>query len=556
MTTSLSNEGYSMKPEISLEGKNIQTCGVDVLVESLKYSSKWLEQHRERINRLNVFPVPDGDTGDNMLMTMLGAVRAIEEQAPTTMAALADALEEGALMASRGNSGVILSQMIAGFASVIRGFDSLDVRILAEAFKVASEYGFRAHSEPVEGTMMTVARDIAKSAHQAARNTNSIIDFLSIIIDDARESVKATQYMLPKLQQAGVVDAGGEGLVVILDGALRYFKGELLEINEDSFEGADFASVDLEEEDIYGYCTNFVLRGHNIDVEEFRSKMQSMGTSVLVVGTPAIVKVHVHTEQPGEVLSYALKFGTLHQIKLDNMGDQYEQNVLHTRTHPSSQITTGLVIVAAGQGFTRMLQREDGVIVVQGGQTMNPSTGEIIKAVRECPADAVIILPNNPNIIMSAERAVGSAGKRVEVVPTKSMAEGIVASMAYNPSLTLEENLENIRSAIRNVRSIEVTRAVRDAQVKDVSVKEGDYIGLLDGQIVASGADLSDVMRHILETIEDLDEYELITLYRGHDLSQRDVESLAEFLKETFPDIAVEVYDGGQPHYQIIASLE
>jgi len=193
---------------------------------------------------------------------------------------------------------------------------------------------------------------------------------------------------------------------------------------------------------------------------------------------------------------------------------------------------------------------------VQGGQTMNPSTGEIIKAVRECPADAVIILPNNPNIIMSAERAVGSAGKRVEVVPTKSMAEGIVASMAYNPSLTLEENLENIRSAIRNVKSIEVTRAVRDAQVKDVSVKEGDYIGLLDGQIVASGADLSDVMRHILETIEDLDEYELITLYRGHDLSQRDVESLAEFLKETFPDIAVEVYDGGQPHYQIIASLE
>lgn len=527
-----------------------------LFLEVVRASASWLERNRERINALNVFPVPDGDTGDNMMLTLRGSLKALEDTEPASLADACDALAEGALQGSRGNSGVILSQMLGGFAGVLRDADQVSAQVLAAAFLRAAEEGFKAHSEPVEGTMMTVMRDLADKAAELATQPLPLAAFLQEVLYEAQRSVERTQTLLPRLQQAGVVDAGGEGIAVLLEGVVRFLRGELTDAHVAPTKGADLDGMDLMEEDVFGYCTNFLLSGEDLDVDAFRQDVLALGKSALVVGNPRSIKVHVHTERPGEILSRALSLGTLHQLKIDNMDDQY-QEVLRQRPTPASSepVVTALVAVVAGAGFRRLFEHDVRAIVVEGGQSMNPSTGDLLQAIERAPSEDVLLLPNNPNVIMSAKRAAEGAKKRVHVLPTRSAPQGMIAALAYSPDTSLEENGEAMQSAILGVPYLEVTRAVRDAQVDGVSVAQGEYIALVDDRLVSSCADLAQTVVAALD-YAGVAERELLTLYRGEEASAEAASCLAEQIRGHWPELEVEIQHGGQPHYAYVGSLE
>lgn len=534
----------------------LATCNLELVSRALHAAAGWLERNRERINALNVFPVPDGDTGDNMVLTIRGALKALESARPSTLADLCDAVIDGTLNGSRGNSGVILSQMAAGFAQQMRQADEITPSTLAAAFSRAAEEGASAHSQPVEGTMITVARDIAREATARAEEGSTMPEFLAAVLREARESVARTTGLLPKLQQAGVVDAGGEGLAVLLEGVVRFLRGDSLDDEIAPSEAADFDALDLPEEDVFGYCTNFMLRGENLDVNAFREKVLSLGRSALVVGNPNLIKVHVHTEAPGEILSHALSMGTLHQIKLDNMDDQYEE-VLREKAKPraSQPVTTALVAVAAGDGFLRIFQNDARAIVVRGGQSMNPSTGDLVAAINNSPSEHVILLPNNPNVIMAAKKAGEISGKSVMVLPTKNCPAGVAAALAYNPDASPEANYEAMQAATSGVLGIEVTRAVRDAEIEGVQVREGEYIGLVDDRLVCAHGDVDGVLVGALERA-GAGEKELLTLYYGSEATPDTVAAASGAVRARWPDLEVDMQMGGQPHYPFVASLE
>ncbi len=530
-------------------------CRLEDFTAAIRAASRWLELNRDRLNALNVFPVPDGDTGDNMALTMRGGVQALDELEPTDLAGVCDALSEGTLNGSRGNSGVILSQMIAGFAQELRRAREVTPETLARAFSKGAEAGYRAHSEPVEGTMMTVARDLAEEARRGAEAGAPLQETLRATLEAARLSVVRTREILPRLRQAGVVDAGGEGLAVLLEGALRHLSGEPLDAVAEPVESAHFDELEIPEDDIFGYCTNFLVRGQGLDVDEFREKVLSVGRSALVVGNEHLVKVHVHTLEPGELLTYALSKGTLHQIKLDNMDDQYE-SVRHA--HPErvpAEVVTGLVAVAAGEGFERLLRNDAHAIVVRGGQGRNPSTGDLAEAIGRSPAEDVIVLPNNPNVIMAAEQAARTSPKHARVLPTRSLPVGVIAALAYNPEFGPDANYEAMASAVEGVRAIELARAVRDAEVDGLGVREGEFMAVLDGTVVRSGGDPAEVFVAALEEA-GAGERELLTLFRGEDVSPEDAERLSEAVEAAFHDLEVDLHEGGQPHYPFVASLE
>ncbi len=533
---------------------------VEIFAKAMRAATLWLEYHRERINGLNVFPVPDGDTGDNMLLTMRGAIRAVDRVSPHSLADACDALAEGALQGSRGNSGVILSQMLHGFSQELRSATRLTPGVLAAAFNRAAEQGYKAHSEPVEGTMMTVARDLAREAALRAEEGLSMPQFLRAVLREAKESVARTQTLLPRLQQAGVVDAGGEGIAVLIEGVVRYLSGQPMDepiASEQTSTGADFGALDLPEDDVFGYCTNFMLKGENMDVDAFREKVLSMGRSALVVGNPQMIKVHVHTEQPGDILSHALTVGkTLHQLKLDNMDDQYQAMVGEkAKTQPATAVTTALVAVTAGDGLRRLFENDAQAHVVAGGQSMNPSTGDLLCAIEESPSESVILLPNNPNVIMSAQKAAEASKKQVRVLPTKSTPVGIVAALAYSPDAHLDDNFGAMTQAIEGVAGIEVTRAIRDADIDGVSAKKGDYIGLVNDKLVSADPDLSALLVATLEKA-GADEKELLTLYPGEGSTPEQVDAATEAVQKRWPDLQIDSQFGGQPHYLLIASLE
>ncbi|MEJ7654274.1 MAG: DAK2 domain-containing protein [Chloroflexia bacterium] len=528
---------------------------VQILIEVVVAAAAWLERNRTRINQLNVFPVPDGDTGDNMVLTMKGAVDQMKRAQPRTVSELCDALMEGSLNGSRGNSGVILSQMISGFASKLRDAHSVATDTLATAFEEAARVGYAAHSEPVEGTMMTVARDMAEEARRRADAGDSITKMLAAVLAEARLSVVRTQSLLPRLQQAGLwTPAARDSPCFRRDRPPAAWRGR-------GGRAPGGAGGRLRRARSFGGGRVRLLHelhtsGEDLDVPAFKERVLALGKSALVVGNPRLIKVHVHTEQPGEILSHALSLGTLHQLKLDNMDDQYsEARQARQESRIVETVETALLVISQGRGFEQIFERDAKAHVVSGGQSSNPSTGDLIAAINACPAENVILITNNPNVIMAAERAAAESSKQVRVLPTKTGPVGVVASLAYDPSVGLDENYSAMSEAVEGVRGIEIAPAVRDATVEEVSVRKGEYLVIVDDHVVAADQSLAAALVAGLGAA-GADEYELLTVYVGADASTSDVDGADEAVSESRYELTVEVHQGGQPHYPIVASLE
>ncbi len=536
------------------------------LLDAVSTASEWLDANRDQINALNVFPVPDGDTGTNMSLTLRAAVEEAQKLPPEDRqkaGLVASKIAFGSLMGARGNSGVILSQVLRGFAKEIEGLDEIDGRDIARGLNGAQEMAYRAVLKPVEGTMLTVIRVAAEQAGAAAARTPSLDMILMAAEAGAKEALANTPKLLDLLRQAGVVDAGGQGLCVMLDGIHRFARGEALpKIETYAALGAEMDFLDkigdLHGEDAFGYCTNFMVFGKEIPFERARSDLAAMGQSAVIVGDESIVKVHIHTLNPGQVLEYAIRYGELGQIKIDNMATQTEilteqrTAAVQTIQHYGHQ---SILAVAAGNGVADALRSLGATDVIRGGQTMNPSVEEMLEAVNRAPTEDVILLPNNPNIVLAAQQIPDLTKKRVKVVPSRSIPQGLAALTTFNSEASLEENVAEMTAAIGAVQTVEISRADKDASVKGVKVVKGQPIGLLDDHLVAGGGDLVGVAIDTLG-LTNLDRAELITIFYGHDATRSDAEQVEKLIAEKYPKMSIEVYDGGQPHYGFVISVE
>ena len=549
------------------------------LLDALGFAARLLSHHRDRVNALNVFPIPDGDTGTNMALTMNASLDiAVKANATDTVGHLADRFAYGALMGARGNSGVILSQIWRGFANGLEGCKVMTGADLGKALDAAREKAYGAVMRPVEGTMLTVIRYAAEDAHKAATEGSSVTDVLEAALTGAQRALAETPQMLDILRQAGVVDAGGQGIVYLLDGMYRFALGNTTIDDESSVEqvGAEMDFLDdvaeLHGEDPFGYCTNFMVFGEGIDFPAARETFANMGQSVVAVGDETVVKVHIHTENPGEVLAYALSLGYLDQIKIDNMTLQTEELKSHRSTTSSpadpgrpswegSEIPTeihgsiGIIAVAAGQGLADALVSMGANLIVMGGQTMNPSTEDLLQAVESLPVHQVIILPNNKNIILAAQQVVELTDKTVRVVPSKSIPDGLTALGAFGFTQGIEENVTSMTKAMEDVSCIEITTAVRDVELNGVDVKEGQLIGLLDGNLIASGTELVTILRQTLKSLEEIDP-ELLTVFVGEDATEENTSLLGDAINDLYPTAEIEVVKGDQPHYHFIIAVE
>ena len=541
------------------------------LRDAFVFATRWVDRHRDRINALNVFPIPDGDTGTNMALTLHASLDDAQTVAGDASAGeVAGKLAYGALMGARGNSGVILSQILRGFAAAIADRDEIDGRDMARALDGARAMAYKAVMRPVEGTMLTVIRIAAQRATTAAERTPSVGGVLEEALAGASDALAKTPEQLEILRQAGVVDAGGQGVVYILDGLHRFATGNTAVAEDEESAagiGAEMAFLDdvatTHGENPFGYCTNFMVFGEGIDFERARADIAAMGESAVVVGDDTVVKVHIHTENPGSVLEYALRLGYLDQIKIDNMTLQTEvltDQRKQARTEPPTVEepdigTTGVIAVAAGEGLVQALRSMGAHAIVRGGQTMNPSTEELLQAVEALPAEQVIILPNNKNILMAANQVDALSPKQVAVVPSSSVPQGLAALSVFNRDVPLEANVEAMRAMLQGVHSIELTQAVRDVELNGVQVVSGQFIGLVDGDLVASGPDIRTVTTAAMERLQNA-EPELLTVFSGEDATQEESEEVEAIAAELFPDAEIEVLAGGQPHYHILISLE
>jgi DAK2 domain fusion protein YloV len=544
------------------EDKTTNSCNGRGLRQALEASTAWLERHVETINALNVYPVPDGDTGTNMLLTMRAALEELNNSPAESASVVAHAVSYGALMGARGNSGVILSQLFRGLARSLDKKETFTALELAQAMTEASAIAYQGVIKPVEGTILTVAREAADAAVAAAAERNDLLYVLERTVTEARHSVARTPSLLSVLAEAGVVDAGGQGLFVILEGALRFMRGE--EVGElPTIEAGVELEVPVEEE--YGYETMFILRGEDLNVQEIREAIAAMGESVLVVGDSRAVKVHVHSMEPGRPLDYAAKLGTLSQISVENLQEQYREFVrrgeaaVPGRPQPTPVAEelgdTAIVVVAPGEGLARVFGSLGASAVVPGGQTMNPSTQQILEAIEGLNVEKVIVLPNNINIIMAARQARELSQKEVVVVPTRTIPQGISAVLAFNYQADLETNAQMMEQAAHSVRTAEITTATRAAQINGVSVEEGEFIGLLDEVLTASGSTVEEVVQEMLRQMR-ADEHEIITMYYGEDIAGTEAQELAGEIQARYPGQEVELVDGGQPHYHYILSAE
>jgi hypothetical protein len=535
----------------------IPTCDGQRFKHLVEAGLAWLEQHSDAINALNVFPVPDGDTGTNMLLTLQSAYKEIAALPEESVSEVAQAVAYGALMGARGNSGVILSQILRGFAHSVEGCQAFDAQGFAEALGAASETAYKGVIQPVEGTILTVIRESADAAAEIARTSDDLRQVLEYVVHEAAASVARTPSLLPVLKDAGVVDSGGQGLYVIFEGMARHLRGETVKYN-----GALEAGVSLMHagavEGEYDYDVQFIIHGDDLNLEEIRDAITSMGDSVLVVGDSKAVKVHVHTPEPGTPINYGTKTGTLSRIIVENMQEQYQEFVLgQARPAPAveeiSDIAT--VAVASGEGLARVFESLGASSVVRGGQTMNPSTEDLLKAVEATRVDNVILLPNNANVVMAAEQAKMLSDKKVVVLPTKTMPQGISAMLAFNYQADLETNARVMARAAGDVETIEITTATRDVELDGLAVAEGQIIGLLNDRLRTAGDAPDEVILTLLEQL-DLEDYEILTIYRGQDASPAQVEALAARIEDRNPELEIELVDGGQPHYFYILSLE
>jgi len=513
-----------------------------------------LERSAQSINTLNVFPVPDGDTGTNMLLTMRAAMDEANACADGSAAAVAQAMAKGSLMGARGNSGVILSQILRGLASGLGDSDSFSGRELAAALVESTSWAYKGMSKPVEGTILTVIREAAAAARTSSTSRNSdLVSIMEAVVNEARASVARTPALLPVLRQAGVVDAGGQGLYVLFEGVLRYLRGELEEGEIPPVEAVAAVSTEPAAEATYGYCTEFLLRGGELDPDVIRDKLNAIGETVLVVGDETAVRVHLHTLDPGAALSYVAPLGTLHQVKVENMDEQHREFVVAQAEAPSASIST--VAVVSGNGLTEAFYSIGATVVVPGGQTMNPSVQELLRAVDAAPSHDVVILPNNPNILLAAGKVESLTRKNVEVVPTTTIPQGIAALLALSNEADLRANAGAMRAALTGVRTGEVTVAVRSMDLDGLLIEKGRTVGFLDGCLVAAGGHVPEVVLKLISMM-NVEQGGLVTIYCGVDAEAGEAEEIAASVRGRSPDIEVEVVSGGQPYYNYIVSVE
>jgi len=509
-----------------------------------------LEQSRQRIDDLNVYPVPDGDTGTNLTLTLRAIVEAMEQSQAEDRAELAREVTRAALMGARGNSGVILSQIVRGFAEVMgETSGEIDAGVLARAFRSASDAAYRAVRRPVEGTMLTVIRELAEAAERADPRTQ-VPEFLVELVRAGEESVARTREQLDVLREAGVVDAGGAGLLEILRGVAATLAGEPL---PEALPSEELALDAIHQElSKYRYCTTFVCEGDGLVREELESELERLGDSLLVVGDENAMKVHVHTDEPGAALAVGTKRGTIAGVEIANMHAQTSQRE-ERLLHAVPDARTAVVAVVAGDGNRRLFESLGATSIVEGGQTMNPSTADLVAAIERTGAGEVLLLPNNSNVIMSAEQAAKLATRPVEVVPTDSMPSGLAALVPFDASRSAAANAAEMREALESVSTGEVTIASRDAQLNGLAVPKGAYLGLADGKAVAVGDSFDDVATKVVELLL-AEPRGVLTLLAGEGAPRLD--QLVEAISDRHPDVEVDVQDGGQPHYPLLLSAE
>ena len=516
-------------------------------------SLEWLEANSTRIDRLNVFPVPDGDTGTNMVLTMRAAVEHAARLESPTVAEVGRGLARGSLLGARGNSGVILSQILRGMSEGLAKFAHCGPAELAEGIKHASRAADESVTNPVEGTILTVARDAAKAA--VSNTVDTLEDLGTTVVDAARTSVRRTPEQLAVLKEAGVVDAGGQGLLVIYEGLLRNLRGlpppELITEDRELETFSEFAAAHGADE--HGYCTEFVILGTDMDPDVVRETMGEYGGSLLVVGDPTLIRVHMHTETPGDVLTAAMTYGPLDAVKAENMDMQQAESFAAAATE-ASVARVPVVATATGEGLTQVFESL-GATVVEGGASMNPSAGDILQAVDDLDGDWAVVLPNNKNIVMAARQAAEQSDKDVRVVGTRTVPEGVAALVAFNATATADVNERMMETASGDITTLEITRAVRDATIGGLNIKEGDYLGLQDDELVTTGKAPNDLVKRMLEGLAD-DEPELATIYYGSQVASGIVEQLSDDLQAGFPDLEIEVIPGGQELYDYVISVE
>ena len=533
------------------------------LKEMIAAATAWLEKSAADIDALNVFPVPDGDTGTNMLLTMRSTTEEAYRAPDSSASGVAQAMARGALVGARGNSGVILSQIWSGLAQGLADKESVNGSELADALSKASEVAYKGLSNPVEGTILTVIREAAAAAQEHASDvSDDVVSVVEAATSAARESVANTPTLLPILMESGVVDAGGQGLYTILEGALHYLKGEAEQLKlRRPWMVASSVPLTAKvpqmvgaEEVPYGYCTNFVIKGEGLSPDKLRKRLEKRGQSVIVVGDNSAVRVHIHTLDPGDVMSYVIPLGTLHEINIRNMDEQY-RDFLEMQKERMPAVEIAIVAVVAGEGLSNVFTSLGTTFIVPGGQTMNPSTKELLQAVETVPSEKVIILPNNKNIVLTAEQVQSLTPKTIEVVPTKTIPQGVAALLAFDYEADLETNAQSMNSAQSAVKSVEVTRAVRSTRLGGLDIKRKQAIGFLDGDLVAVADKADGVLTEALARV-NLDKAEVITIYYGADTQSTEAEKVAATIRERHPQLQVEVVQGGQPHYNYIASIE
>jgi DAK2 domain fusion protein YloV len=531
------------------------------LKEMFASGTAWLEKSAPDINAINVFPVPDGDTGTNMVLTMKFALEEAKLNSDNQVSSVAKALAHGALMGARGNSGVILSQFFRGLAKGLEGKAHFDGGDFARALAGASQTAYKGIVNPVEGTILTVLKDASKAAQEAVKD-GTLVSVLEDAVESAKDSVARTPSLLPVLKEAGVVDAGGQGLYVLLDGALQFLKGESYKIQyrrprlvvAETELVPRAAQRPTQLEMPHGYCTNFVLEGKNLNLGKIENDLKKKGQSLIVTGDDTLVRVHIHSFEPGEILGYATRLGKLHEITINNMDDQYAEFIKLQRER-MPQVDIAMVTVATGDGFFELLNSLGNIIIVPGGQTMNPSVRELLQAVESAPSDNIILLPNNKNIVSAASQVQSLTSKKVKVIPTRNIPQGIAAFLAFGYDMNLEKNAQAMEKAIKKVRAIEVTRAVRGTRLNGLEIRKGQFIAMLnDEDLIARADKVGDVVLEALGKA-GTEKAGIVTIYYGAEIKGAEAQEIAQEIRDRY-HAEVEVIYGGQPHYNYIISLE
>ncbi|HDC9824617.1 TPA: fatty acid kinase catalytic subunit FakA [Staphylococcus aureus] len=528
-----------------------------------------LSNNADLVDSLNVYPVPDGDTGTNMNLTMTSGREEVENNLSKNIGELGKTFSKGLLMGARGNSGVILSQLFRGFCKNIESESEINSKLLAESFQAGVETAYKAVMKPVEGTILTVAKDAAQAAIEKANSTEDCIELMEYIIVKANESLENTPNLLAVLKEVGVVDSGGKGLLCVYEGFLKALKGEKVEakvakLDKDEFvhDEHDFHGVINTEDIIYGYCTEMMVRfGKNkkaFDEQEFRQDMSQFGDSLLVINDEEIVKVHVHTEYPGKVFNYGQQYGELIKLKVENMREQHREVIRkeqHTAKPKMETVETAIITISMGEGISEIFKSMGATHIISGGQTMNPSTEDIVKVIEQSKCKRAIILPNNKNILMASEQAASIVDAEAVVIPTKSIPQGISALFQYDVGATLEENKAQMADSVNNVKSGSLTYAVRDTKIDGVEIKKDAFMGLIEDKIVSSK---SDQLTTVTELLNEMlaEDSEILTVIIGQDAEQAVTDNMINWIEERYPDVEVEVHEGGQPIYQYFFSVE